>query len=189
MSGLSMEKAREIVAKHETEDHLLKHALAVSAAMGAMAEHFGADKEYWQAIGYLHDVDFEKYPQEHCHHVRELLAPEGISDEDIRSIESHGWGLCSDVEPVSDLEKSLYTVDELTGIVMATALMRPTGISNLEPKSVNKKFKDKRFAAKCDREVIKKGAEMLGMELNQIIALTIEGMKAEMVNLGLGPRE
>ena len=160
MSGLSMEKAREIVAKHETEDHLLKHALAVSAAMGAMAEHFGADKEYWQAIGYLHDVDFEKYPQEHCHHVRELLAPEG-----------------------------LYTVDELTGIVMATALMRPTGISDLEPKSVNKKFKDKRFAAKCDREVIKKGAEMLGMELNQIIALTIEGMKAEMVNLGLGPRE
>ena len=161
MSGLSMKKAREIVAKHETEDHLLKHAVAASEAMGAMAGPLGADKKPW----------------------------EGISDEDIRAIESHGWGLCSDVEPVSDLEKSLYTVDELTGIVMATALMRPTGISDLEPKSVNKKFKDKRFAAKCDREVIKKGAEMLGMELNQIIALTIEGMKAEMVNLGLGPRE
>ena len=189
MTELTMEKAKEIVAKHETEEHLLKHALAVSAAMGAMAEHFGENKEHWQAIGYLHDVDFEKYPEEHCLHVKELLEPEGIDPEDIRAIESHGWGMCSEVEPLSDMEKSLFTVDELTGIVMATALMRPTGISDLEVKSVNKKFKDKRFAAKCDREVIKKGAEMLGMEMSEIMSLTIAGMKEAMDGLELGPKE
>jgi len=186
---LTLEQAKAIVAKHETEEHLIKHAIAVSAAMGAMAEHFGGDKEHWQAIGYLHDVDFEKYPEEHCHHVRELLEPEGIGDEDIRAIEAHGWGGCSDVEPITDLEKSLYAVDELTGIVMATALMRPTGISDLETKSVNKKFKDKRFAAKCDRDLIRKGSEMLGLELTDLISLTITGMKEQAEALELGPKE
>ncbi|MBQ1502188.1 MAG: HDIG domain-containing protein [Firmicutes bacterium] len=189
MSELTMEKAREIVAKHETEEHLLKHALAVSAAMGAMAERFGGDKEHWRAIGYLHDVDFEKYPDEHCHHVRELLAPEGVDDADIRAIESHGWGLCSDVEPQNDMEKCLFTVDELTGIVMAAALMRPSGITDLEVKSLKKKFKDKRFAAKCDREIIKQGAEMLGMDLGEVMELTISGMREETDALGLGPKE
>ena len=153
--------------------------------MGAMAGHFGADREYWEAIGYLHDVDFEKFPEEHCAHVEELLEPEGVSGADIHSIITHGWGLCSDLEPVTDMEKSLFTVDELTGIVMATCLMRPTGISDLEVKSVKKKFKDKGFAAKCDRAVIQKGCDMLGMPIEDVMALVIEGMRAHAAELGL----
>ncbi|MBQ6807639.1 MAG: HDIG domain-containing protein [Firmicutes bacterium] len=186
---LSLEQAKSILAKHCTEAHLLSHALAVSSAMGAMAGHFGQPEEYWRAIGYLHDVDYQNYPEEHCQHVAELLEPEGIAEEDIRAIVSHAWGQCSDVEPLSDLEKSLFTVDELTGIVMACALMRPTGISDLEVKSVMKKFKDKRFAAKCDRDVIQQGCGLLGMELAQVMELTIAGMRTAMDELGLGPKE
>ena len=175
---LSLAQAKEILKKHVREEHLLTHALAVSAALGSLAEHFGEDKEYWQAIGYLHDVDYERFPEEHCHHVAELLAPEGVAEADIRAIVSHGYGICTDVEPLSNLEKSLFAVDELTGIVQATALMRPTGISDLEVKSVMKKFKDKRFAAGCDRDVIRKGAELNGMELDDLFASVIEAMKA-----------
>lgn len=186
---LSLAQAKEILKKHVREEHLLTHALAVSAALGSLAEHFGEDKEYWQAIGYLHDVDYERFPEEHCHHVAELLAPEGVAEADIRAIVSHGYGICTDVEPLSNLEKSLFAVDELTGIVQATALMRPTGISDLEVKSVMKKFKDKRFAAKCDRSVIQTGSERLGMELAQLMALCIAGMKTEAEALGLGPKQ
>ena len=189
MSQLTLDQARSILAKNCDDEHLLLHALAVSAAMGAMAEHFGADQEYWQAIGYLHDVDYQHYPEEHLAHTRELLEPEGVAEEDIRAILNHGWGLCSDVEPLSDMEKSLFTVDELTGIVMANALMRPTGIADMDVKSVNKKFKDKRFAAKCDREVIRKGCDMLGMELSEVIDLVICGMRGQMDALGIGPKE
>ena len=187
--ALTLAQAKEILAKHCTEEHLFHHALAVSAAMGAMAEHFQGDVEHWQAIGYLHDVDYQEFPTEHCLHVEELLAPEGVSPEEIRTIMSHGWGLCCDVEPQTDQEKSLFTVDELTGIIMAAALMRPTGISDLEGKSAMKKFKDKKFAAKCDRDVIRKGCEMLNMELSQVMELTIRGMQKEMTALGLGPKE
>lgn len=186
---LTLAKAKEILAKHVREEHLLTHALAVSAALGSMAEHFGEDKEYWQAIGYLHDVDYERFPEEHCQHVAELLAPEGVGEADIRAIVSHGYGICADVEPLSNLEKSLFAVDELTGIVQATALMRPMGISDLEVKSVMKKFKDKRFAAKCDRSVIQTGCERLGMELSQLMELCITGMKTEAEALGLGPKQ
>lgn len=182
---LTLEQAKMILPKHITEDHLLRHSLAVSAAMAAMARHFGEDEDHWAAVGYLHDVDFEKYPEEHCAHVRELLAPERVSEEDMRAIISHGWGLTIDVAPISVMEKSLYTVDELTGIVSATALMRPTGISDLEVKSLKKKFKDHRFAAKCDRNVIVKGCELLGMDLSEVMALTIEGMKPFADELGL----
>lgn len=185
MAQLTLDKAKEILSKHVTEAHLITHAAAVSAAMGAMAEHFGSDKESWEAIGYLHDVDFEKFPEEHCKHVYELLSPEGVSEEDIRAITSHGFGLCCDVEPVSDMEKSLFTVDELTGIVHATCLMRPTGISDLEVKSVKKKFKDKGFAAKCDRSVILDGCDRLGMPIEDVMALTIEGMRAHAADIGL----
>ena len=185
---LTLVKAKEILKKHVTEAHLFSHALAVSAAMGKMAEHFGADVDCWKAVGYLHDVDFEKHPEEHCLHVEELLAPEGVEPETIRAIQSHGWGLCCDVEPLNALEKSLFTVDELTGIIMASALMRPNGITDLEVKSAMKKFKDKKFAAGCDREVIKKGCELLGMELSEVMALCINGMKEETDALGLGPK-
>lgn len=179
MAQLTLEKAKEILQKHVTEENHLLHAQAVSAAMGAMAEHFGADKEHWEAIGYLHDVDYDKYPEEHCKHVRELLAGEDIDEDDIRAIISHGYGLCTDeFEPVSDLEKSLFTVDELTGIIMAYALMRPEKMTGMELKSLKKKFKDKAFAAKCNREVIKKGFEMLGLDGGVVMQCCIDGMTA-----------
>lgn len=178
MSKLTLDKAKEILRKHTTEEHLFTHATAVSAAMGAMAEHFGEDKEHWQAIGYLHDVDFEKFPDEHCGHVRELLEPEGISAEDINTIISHGWGLTkSDVKPKTNCQKSLFAVDELTGIVHAYSLMRPEKFEGMSVKSLKKKFKDKRFAAKCKREVITKGAEDLGMDLDLLMELCIKGMQ------------
>ena len=187
---LTLERAEEILKKHTTEEHLFTHALAVSSAMGAMAEHFGEDTEYWRAIGYLHDVDYEKFPEEHCRHVRELLAPEGVEEEDIRAIISHGYGICTEeVQPETDLEKSLFAVDELTGIVTACALMRPTGITDLEVSSLKKKFKDKKFAAKCNREIIKQGAETLGMPLEELMELTIKGMRTEADALGLGEKE
>ena len=190
MAQLTLERAKEILPKHTTEGHLFTHALAVSSAMGAMAKHFDGDVDHWEAIGYLHDVDFEKYPEEHCKHVRELLDGENIDDDDIRAIISHGYGLCTDeCVPESDMEKSLFTVDELTGIVMTTALMRPTGISDMEVKSVRKKYKDKKFAAGCSREVINQGCEMLGLPLDTVIELTIEGMRGHMDELGLAPKE
>lgn len=186
---LTLERAEEILKKHTTEEHLFTHALAVSSAMGAMAEHFGEDTEYWRAIGYLHDVDYEKFPEEHCKHVRELLAPEGVDEEDIRAIISHGYGICTEeVQPETDMQKSLFAVDELTGIVMACALMRPTGITDLEVSSLKKKFKDKKFAAKCNREIIKQGAETLGMPLEELMEVTIKGMKTEADALGLGAK-
>ena len=145
--------------------------------MGAMAEHFGEDKEHWQAIGYLHDVDFEKFPAEHCLHVRELLEPEGVDEADIDTIISHAYGLHPvSVKPETSCQKSLYAVDELTGIVHAYSLMRPEKFDGMNVKSLKKKFKDKRFAAKCNREVITKGVEDLGMTLDDVMALCIKGM-------------
>lgn len=177
MSELTLARAKEILRKHVTEPHLFVHAAAVSGAMGAMAEHFGADKEHWQAIGYLHDVDFEKFPEEHCQHVRELLEPEGVSEDDIKTIISHGYGLTgTNIKPESDCQKSLFAVDELTGIVHAYALMRPEKMVGMSVKSLKKKFKDKRFAAKCNREVIQSGAADLGMELGILMELCIKGM-------------
>ena len=186
MNELTLERAKEILRKHVTEPHLFVHAAAVSAAMGALAEHFGGDKEHWSAIGYLHDVDFEKFPEEHCRHVRELLEPEGISDDDITTIISHGYGLTgADIKPATDCQKSLFAVDELTGIVHAYALMRPEKMAGMSVKSLKKKFKDKRFAAKCDREVIQRGADDLGMELGELMELCIKGMSERAEELEL----
>ena len=182
---LTLEKARELNAAMVTEDHLLLHELNVCYAMGAMAVHFGQNAEHWQAIGLLHDYDYEKYPEEHLQHTAQPLRDAGVDEEDIRAILSHGYGICSDVEPVSDLEKSLYTVDELTGIIQACARMRPNGIQDLEVKSFMKKFKDKRFAAKCDRELILNGCERLGMELKDVAEICIEGMREHAKELQL----
>ena len=189
MAKLTLDRAKELLQKHVTEQHLFIHALAVSSAMGAMAVHFGEDPEYWQAIGYLHDVDFEKYPEEHCLHVRELLDGEGLDAADIDAIISHGYGLCTnEIEPTTPMMKSLFAVDELTGIVMAAALMRPTGISDMEIKSLKKKFKDKGFAAKCNREVIQQGCDALGVPLEEVMALVISGMQQEADAMGIGPK-
>ena len=188
MPGLTMDTAQRLLRSTTTQPHLFEHALGVSAAMGAMARHFGADEAYWQAVGFLHDYDYEQYPEEHLQHTEQPLRAAGVDEESIRAILAHGWGLCSEVEPQTELEKSLFTVDELTGLIAANARMRPGGLSDLEPASVKKKFKDKKFAAKIDRAVIQKGCDMLGMELGQVIGLCIEGMRGQMDALGLGPK-
>ncbi len=182
---LTLERAKELNETMVAEESLLLHVKNVCYAMGAMAEHFGEDPEHWQAIGMLHDYDYEKYPEEHLQHTAEPLRDAGVAEEDIRAIPSHGYGGCTDVEPVTNLEKSLFTVDELTGIIQACARMRPNGITDLEVKSFMKKFKDKRFAAKCDRALILQGCEMLGVELRDVAEICIKGMKehAEELNL------
>lgn len=182
---LTLERAHELNDSMVTEDHLKLHALNVSYAMGAMAKHFGEDAAHWEAIGYLHDYDYEKYPEEHLQHTEEPLLAAGLTEEEVHAILSHGYGLVNDVKPENNLEKSLFTVDELTGIIQACARMRPHGITDLEVKSFMKKFKDKHFAAKCNREVILQGCEMLGMELRDVAGICIEGMKDHAAELDL----
>ena len=174
---LTLERAQELNAAMVTEDHLILHVRNVCYAMGAMARYFGEDEEHWQAVGMLHDYDYEKFPEEHLNHTAGPLREAGVAEEDIRAILSHGFGIRNDVEPITNMEKSLYTVDELTGIIQACARMRPNGIQDLEVKSFMKKFKDKKFAAKCNRELILKGCQMLGMELKDVASICIEGMK------------
>ena len=182
---LTLERAHELNDSMVTEDHLKLHALNVSYAMGAMAKHFGEDAAHWEAIGYLHDYDYGKYPEEHLQHTQEPLLAAGLTEEEVHAILSHGYGLVNDVKPENNLEKSLFTVDELTGIIQACARMRPHGITDLEVKSFMKKFKDKHFAAKCNREVILQGCEMLGMELRDVAGICIEGMKDHAAELDL----
>ena len=182
---LTLQRAKELNATMVTEPHLIVHAQAVSAAMGAMAKHFGEDPEHWQAVGMLHDYDYQQYPDEHLQHTEKPLLDAGVDPADVRAILSHGWGICTDVEPQTDMEKSLFTVDELTGIIGACARMRPHGITDLEVSSFMKKFKDKRFAAKCDRELIKRGCDMLGMEVRDVAAICIDGMREHAEALGL----
>lgn len=186
---LTLEKAKELLATTTSEPHLLLHAKNVMVAMGGLAEHFGENKEHWMAIGYLHDYDYEKFPDEHLDHTAEPLKNEGVSDEEIRAILSHGYTLRNDVEPVTDMEKSLFTVDELTGIIQAAARMRPAGITDMEISSFMKKFKDKKFAAKCNRELIKQGCGMLGMEVKEVASICIEAMKKYADELQIGAKE
>ncbi len=174
---LTLQRAIELNGTMVQEESLLLHEKNVCYAMGAMAAHFGGDPEHWQAIGMLHDYDYEKFPEEHLQHTAEPLRAAGVSEEDIRAILSHGYGGCTDVKPETDLEKSLFTVDALTGIIQACARMRPHGITDLEVKSFMKKFKDKKFAAKCDRALILRGCEMLGMDLRDVAELCIRGMR------------
>ena len=182
---LTVERAKEINKDMVTEEHLIIHSLNVCYAMGAMAEHFQADKEHWMAVGYLHDYDYEKYPEEHLQHTAEPLREAGVSEEDIHAILSHGYEIVNDVKPETDMEKSLFTVDELTGIIQACARMRPNGITDLEVKSFMKKYKDKKFAAKCNRETINKGCEMLGMDVREVAEICIDGMRPHAEEIGL----
>ena len=182
---LTLEQAAALNRGMITQESLQLHVKNVSYAMAALARHFGGDPEHWQAVGLLHDYDYEKYPEEHLRHTKEPRRAAGGPEEDGRAILSHGWGHCTDVKPETDMEKSLYTVDELTGIIQACARMRPQGIRDLEAKSVIKKFKDKKFAAKCDRELILRGCGMLGMELRDVAEICIEGMKAHAEELQL----
>ena len=185
---LTLERAKELLSTTTTEEHLLLHAKNVSVAMGGLAIHFGEDKAHWEAIGYLHDYDYQQHPQEHLQHTQVPLLQAGLEEVEVRAILAHGYGHCNDVEPITLLEKSLYTVDELTGIIQAAARMRPVGITDMEISSFMKKFKDKKFAAKCDREVIKKGCQMLGMEVKDVAAICIEAMRAYADELQIGPK-
>ena len=182
---LTLERARELNDSAVSEEHLRLHAKNVMYAMGAMADHFGEDREHWMAVGYLHDYDYEQFPQEHLQHTEQPLTEAGVPAEDVRAILSHGYGICTDVLPQTDMEKSLFTVDELTGIIQACARMRPLGITDLETKSFMKKFKDKKFAAKCNRELILKGCEMLGMDVREVAEICIAGMKPHAAEIGL----
>jgi len=185
---LTLERAKELLDTTTTEEHLRHHAKNVSVAMGGLAKHFGQDEAHWMAIGYLHDYDYQQHPTEHLQHTQEPLLAAGLSQEEVRAILAHGYGHCNDVEPLSEQEKSLYTVDELTGIIQAAARMRPLGITDMEVSSFMKKFKDKKFAAKCDRELIKNGCQMLEMEVRDVAAICIEAMKQYAEELQLAPR-
>lgn len=182
---LTLERAKELNDAVVTEEHLRIHALNVMAAMGAMAEHFGEDKEHWMAVGYLHDYDYQQYPEEHLQHTEQPLLEAGVDPEDVRAIMAHGYGICTDVEPLTDMEKSLFAVDELTGIIQAYGRLRDDGIIGMQPKGFMKRFKDKRFAAKCNREVIQDGCRRLGMELRDVAEICIRGMEEFADEIGL----
>lgn len=180
------EEAWEILADHVKTPSLLSHALAVEAVMRHFARKKGADEETWGIIGLIHDVDYEEHPEEHLRHAPDILSSRGWPEEHIRAVLAHGWGLVTDVEPVTDLEKTLFAIDELTGLVAAAALVRPSrSVLDLPVKSVRKKWKDKAFAAGVDRSVVEKGASMLGISLDELIADTIEGMKPVAGQIGL----
>jgi putative nucleotidyltransferase with HDIG domain len=183
-------QALALLEQYIQNEFLLKHALAVEAVMRHFAGLFGEDVEKWGVIGLVHDLDYEKYPEEHCTKVREILKERNWPEEYIRAIVSHGWQICSEVEPRERMEKVLYTIDELTGLITAAVLVRPDkNLLNLEVKSVKKKWKEKSFAAGVNREVINQGAAMLGMELQTVMAETIRGMQNVVGELGLDGKE
>lgn len=180
-AGISQEAAVELLKKYNQEKFHLIHGATVSGVMIWFAKELGYsdDAEFWEIVGLLHDVDFEQYPEEHCIKAPELLKEAGVSDEAIHAICSHGYKLTVDIEPVHEMEKVLYAVDELTGLIGAAALMRPSkSVQDMEVKSVKKKYKSANFAAGCSREVIERGADMLGWELSDLIQKTILAMRS-----------
>ena len=172
------DEALQLLKKYNQSDSLVKHAYAVEGVMRYMARKRGKDEEKWGIIGLIHDLDYEKYPEQHCLKTEEILRDHQWPEEYIRAVVSHGWGICTDVKPQTEMEKVLYAIDELTGLVVTTALVRPSrSLMDLKAKSVKKKWKDKRFAAGVDRTIITKGAQMLGVELSELITDTIMGMR------------
>ena len=178
---LTREQALALLRQYNEEPFHLRHALTVEAVMRWYAETlgYGEDAEFWATVGLLHDVDFEQWPEEHCRKAPELLAEIGCSEEFVHAVCCHGYGLCSDVEPVHEMEKVLFASDELTGLIGAAALMRPSkSVEDMELSSLKKKFKDKKFAAGCSRDVIRQGAELLGWELDTLLDRTLQAMRA-----------
>lgn len=173
------EQAEELIKRYNKEPFHIQHAETVSKVMGEFAKEYDPDRvDFWRTVGMLHDIDFELYPEQHCVKAFEILRELDIDEEVIHAVVSHGYGICIDVEPVHFMEKVLFATDELTGLIGAAALMRPTGLDGMEVKSVIKKFKDKKFAAGCSRDVIRTGADMMGIELNELIGKTIAAMQA-----------
>ena len=180
------EEAVALLREFNTNESLINHALAVEGAMRFMARKHNEDEDKWGVIGLIHDLDYEKHPDEHCTKTGQILRQRGWPEEYIRAAVSHGWGICVDVEPLSLLEKTLYAVDELTGLVTACVLVRPSGsVMDLTAKSVRKKWKQKTFAARVNREVIRKGAEILGVELSELVTDVIAGMREVAPQIGL----
>lgn len=180
-SNITREKAFDLLKKYNSEKFHLQHGLTVEAVMKWFANNlgYGEDSDFWGNVGLLHDIDFEQFPQQHCIKAPELLRNAGVGEDMIHAICSHGYGLTVDVKPEHEMEKVLFAVDELTGLIGAAALMRPSkSVADMELKSLKKKYKDKKFAAGCSREVIERGAEMLGWELSDLQEKTIEAMRA-----------
>lgn len=184
------EDAWNLLTTYNSSASLRKHALAVEGVMRYFARKYGEDETVWGIIGLIHDLDYEQYPDEHCIKTEAILRENGWPEVYIRAVVSHGYGICTDVEPRTTLEKVLYAVDELTGLVATTALVRPSkSVMDLKAKSVKKKWKDKRFAAGVDRTIIEKGAAMLEVELSELITDTIMGMREVADEIGLRGRE
>ncbi len=184
---MTREEALAIFKKYNTDESLTRHAFAVEGVMRHFAKIEGEEADYWGNIGLLHDIDYQMYPTEHCVKAGELLKENGVADDVIHAVQSHGWGICFDVEPTLKMEKVLYTIDELTGLISAASLMRPSkSVMDIEVSSVKKKFKDKRFSAGVDRDVIRKGCELCGYELDYVMQETILGMRDVADTIGLG---
>jgi predicted hydrolase (HD superfamily) len=186
MSNISREEALELLKEYNQDSFHIKHALTVEGVMKYFAEKlgYGEEKEMWGIVGLLHDLDFEKYPEQHCIKEQEIMRERGIDEKIIHATASHGYKLTVDIEPVHEMEKILYATDELTGLIGAAALMRPSkSVQDMELKSVKKKFKDKKFAAGCSREVIENGAQMLGWDLDKLIEETILAMRVDEENI------
>ena len=180
------DEALALLKQHNSNESLIRHALAVEAVMRYCARKRGRDEEKWSIIGLIHDLDYERFPDQHCRKTEEILRSHNWPEEYIRAVISHGWGICTDVEPKSDLEKTLYAVDELVGLVVATALVRPSkSVMDTTVKSVKKKWKEKSFAAGVNRHVIEQGAVMLGVDLSELIDDAIMGMRSVADQIGL----
>jgi putative nucleotidyltransferase with HDIG domain len=179
-------EAFELLKKYNQTESLIKHALAVEGVMRYMARKRKADEEKWGVVGLIHDLDYEQFPDQHCKKTEEILRENNWPEEYIRAVVSHGWGICSDMKPETEMEKVLYAIDELTGLVVTTALVRPSkSVLDIKTKSVKKKWKDKRFAAGVDRSIIENGAGMLGVEISELITDTIAGMREVAEEIGL----
>jgi len=180
------EEALSLFKEFNKSESLLKHAYTVEGVMRYIARKMGEDEEKWGIVGLMHDLDYERFPEQHCRKSREILEEWGWPEEYIRAIVSHGWGICSDVEPKTSMEKTLYAIDELTGLVTAVAIIRPSkSMADLEAKSVMKKWKDKSFAAGVNRSIIEAGTVMLGMELSDVVTDVIMGMRQVADRIGL----
>jgi len=176
----------ELLKKYNKSESLIKHALTVEGVMRYFASEYNDDVEKWGIIGLIHDLDYEQFPEEHCKITEKILRENNWPEDYIYSVISHGWGICTDAEPKHFMEKILFTIDELTGLITATALMRPSkSVLDMKLKSIKKKWKTKSFAAGVNRELILKGCELLGMELDEIITKTLEGMKTVAEEIGL----
>ena len=180
------EEALALLKQYNKNESLIKHALAVEGVMRYMARKRGRDEEKWGVIGLIHDLDYEQFPDQHCKKTEDILKENNWPEEYIRAVVSHGWGICTDVKPQSDMEKVLYAIDELTGLVVTSALVRPSkSVMDMKAKSVKKKWKQKQFAAGVDRSIIEKGAQMMGVELSELITDTIMGMREVAEEIGL----